>query len=523
MSTDKYDVIVIGAGHNGLVCAAYLARAGCSVLTLEAAKRVGGAAVTRVFAPGYSVSAGAHLIHGLAPQVISDLKLAAHGLSWATRNLDTIALAADGNHLTLGARAVTGAGLSDSDRNAYPPFMEKYRRFAGILQQTLTRRPPRLAGHSLRDMADLARLGIKTRLLGRDMMRELLRTGAINIHDVLQENFANELLKGALGMDAVLGSDLAPRSPGTVLTWLYRLAGCREKNGSGVSAPAGGVGAVTQALYAAAQAAGAEVRLGARVCRILLEGDRVSGVETAGGERVHGNIVVSNADPKTTFLQLVGAPRLETGFVRRVNNIRMQGKAAKLHLALDGLPAFAGLEGAQAGQRLLLAPELNYIEHAFDQSKYGDNPTCPVMEITVPTVHDPDLAPPGKHVLSAILQYVPYRLRSGWDDAARETLKQGALACLEAHAPGISRQVVAWELLAPPDLEREFLIHGGHWHHGEYSLDQFMMLRPVPGAAQYATPINGLYLCGAGSHPGGGVLGLPGRNAAIEITGRLAR
>ena len=521
MPTDRYDAIIIGAGHNGLVCAAYLARAGCSVLALEAGKQVGGAAVTRAFAPGYSVSAGAHLAHSLAPRVIADLDLAAHGLRWAARDLNTIALAADGDHITLGAHTVAGRGLAGADCDAYPLFLKKYRRFAGILQGAFMQRPPRLAHRSLRDMAALARLAIKTRLLGRDLMRELLRTGAMNVYDVLQESFADELLQGALGMDAILGSDLAPRSPGTMLTWLYRLAGRWQGRGSGVAAPAGGMGAVTQALGRAAQAAGVEIRLETKVRRVLSDKNQAIGVETSGGAHIHSDIIVSNADPKTTFLELVGAPRLETGFARRIRNIRMQGKAAKLHLALDGLPAVTGLDDAQLGQRLLLAPDLNYIEAAFDQCKYGDSPARPVMEISIPTLHDPDLGPAGQHVLSAVIQYVPYRLRSGWDTAARDALKQAALTCLESCAPGISKQVTAWELLTPPDLEQEFLMHGGHWHHGELSLDRFMMLRPVPGAAQYATPLSGLYLCGAGSHPGGGVLGLPGRNAATEILRQL--
>lgn len=514
--SSKYDVIIIGAGHNGLVCASYLARAGRSVLALEANHRVGGAAITREFAPGHSVSAGAHLLYMLAPAVVSELQLDRHGMSLAATGLGTLALSADGNHLSLDGNTVEGGGLSAADRAAYPEFMDKFLRFAGVLQKTFMKRPPRLAYAGPGELAELAKLGLNLRLLGRDLMQELLRTGAINIYDVLQETFAGDLLKGALGLDALLGSNLGPRSPGSVLTWLYRLTGRLQGNGNGVSLPAGGMGAVSRALHNVAEAAGAEIRTATPVKRILLDRDRVTGVETAAGERIGSGLVVSNADPKTTFLQLVGARNIETGFARRIGNIRMQGKAAKLHLALDGLPEFRGLTDTQTGQRLLIAPSLLHIERAFDDSKYGRFSGRPVMEISVPSLRDSGLAPEGKHVLSAVVQYAPFTLRSGWE-TGRDAFMELLVGQLEDYAPGIRGQITGAELLIPPDLEREFNIQGGHWHHGEYSLDQFMMLRPVPGAARYATPVTGLYLCGAGCHPGGGVLGLPGRNAANEI------
>ncbi len=515
----QYDAIIIGAGHNGLVCATYLAKAGRSVLMVEANKQVGGAAITREFSPGYSVSACAHLLHLLHPQIVSDLSLTNHGLKLAATDLHTIALAADGDHLTLTRNSVNGNGLSASDRTAYSEFQDKLHHFARIVEKTFMVRPPRLVHKNMTDLMTLAKLGLSVRMLGRDDMRELLRIGAINIYDVLQEDFQSELLKGVMGFDAVLGSNMGPRSPNTVLTYLYRLTGQLHGNESAISVPAGGMGTVTSSLRAAAEAAGVEIRTDMPVKQVLLDVDTVTGIETNSGEQINSAIVVSNADPKTTFLKLVGARNIETGFARRIDNIRMQGKAAKLHLALDGKPIFKGVDQNQLGHRIVIAPSLTYVERAFDHSKYGEYSHHPAMEISIPTIHDDSLAPTGKHVLSAIIQYAPYDLRVGWD-SQRDTFKKLIIDKLAEYAPGIKDQISASELMVPPDIEKEFNIHGGHWHHGEYTLDQFMMLRPVPGAAQYATPVNGLDLCGAGSHPGGGVMGLVGRNASIEILKR---
>lgn len=512
----RYDAIIVGAGHNGLVCAAYLAKAGRKVLVVEANERVGGAAITREFSPGYSVSACAHLLHLLHPQIISDLSLRQHGFELAATDLNTIALAQNGDHLTINGKSVSGNGLSSSDQTAYGEFQDRLRRFARILQKSFMLRPPRLVHKNMTDLMTLAKLGLSVRMLGREDMRELLRIGAINIYDVLQEDFQNELLKGVLGFDAVLGTNLGPRSPNTVLTYLYRLSGQLDGNDSAISVPAGGMGNVTSALRAAAEAAGVEIRTNVPVKQVLLDLDQVTGIETHDGERISSSMVVSNADPKTTFLKLVGARNIETGFARRIDNIRMQGKAAKLHLALDGKPMFKGVDENQLGHRFVIAPSLSYIERAFDHSKYGEFSNHPALEISIPSIHDDSLAPPGKHVMSAIIQYAPYELRTGWD-TQHEVFKQLIIDRLAEYSPGIKNQIIASELLVPPDIEKEFNIHGGHWHHGEYTLDQFMMLRPVPGAAQYATPVNGLYLCGAGSHPGGGVMGIAGRNASTEI------
>ncbi len=517
--TDRNRIIIVGAGHNGLVCAAYLAKAGREVLVLEAADRVGGAAITREFAPGFRVSACAHICYQLDAGISRELKLDAHGLKTAHANLRTVALTTEGDHLVLNGGRLEAGLLPDKDRAALGEYHARMLRFARVLGKQHNRRPPRIGGGGRRDLIDAAMLGFEIRRLGRSSMREFLRIAGINIYDVLEESFETPLLKGALALDAVLGTNLGPRSNNSVLTMLHRLSGQATGVTGGLSLPEGGMGAVSNAIAAAARAGGATIRTGSPVARITLEGDRVSGVELESGEMLTAGTVISNADPARTLLQLLGERNLETGFVHRIRHFRSKGMAAKLHVALDGLPIFSRLAAQRAGDRLVIAPDVAYIERAFDRAKYGQCSPDPALEFTIPSIHDRTMAPPGRHVLSAIVQYAPFDPRASTDTARAELLER-TLALLGRHAPGLRRQVVATELLLPADIEREFRITGGHWHHGELSLDQFMMLRPVPGAAQYAMPVNGLYLCGAGCHPGGGVMGSAGRNAARTVLGR---
>jgi phytoene dehydrogenase-like protein len=511
----SYDCLVIGGGHNGLVCAAMLARGGRSVLVLEAAKQVGGAALTREFAPGFRVSAGAHLLHLMPSGLLRELRLESHGLEWAARGMPTTALVPGGARLGLGQEEA-GQGLSAADAEAYAVYTARMRRFAAALVPMFSRIPPRLGTDAWADRLALLGIGWQIRKLGRRDMRELLRIGGMNVYDLLEENFDSVALKGALGFDAVLGANFGPRSPGTVLTLLYRLAAESAAGESGMSQPMGGMGAVCEALAGAARAAGADIRTDAPVAGILVENDRAAGVVLDSGESIGARSVISSADPKTTFLRLLGARHLDTGFVRRVNHIRSRGLAAKLHLALNRAPPFSGVVEAGLRGRLLIAPSLQHIEHAYNHAKYGEFSAAPVMEITIPTINDPTLAPPGQHVLSAIVQYAPYALKEGWE-SGRQRFVAAALESLERFAPGLGSCVIGAELLTPVDIEREFRINGGHWHHGDLAFDQFLMVRPVPGAAQYRTPLDGLYLCGAGCHPGGGVMGVAGRNAAQEV------
>lgn len=512
--TDTPDVLIIGAGHNGLVCAAYLARAGRKVLVLERSNRTGGASITREFAPGFKVSAGAHILHMLQPKIVRDLALEAHGLDVTGSPLDTISLAEDGNHLVIRSGNIEGADLSAADKAAYPDFIGRMERHAGALAPQLLRTPPRLANAGTRNAIDLARMGRDIRFgLGKKRMRDFLRIVGMNIHDLLDEEFESEALKGALALDGVLGTAMEPRMPGTVLTWLFRLAGGLE---SAAILPKGGMGSVTAALASAATSSGARVRNGAPVERVLLEGGKAVGVIMADGEEIRAQTVISNADPKTTLLKLVGARNLEAGFAHRIGNFRSAGRTAKVHVALNGLPDFTGLDQAALANRLVIAPSRKYLEHAFNHSKYGEFSQAPAVEIVIPSLADPSLAPAGGHVLSAIVHYAPYDLKGGWE-TGRDAFAERVVDVISTCAPDFRDRMGAVECLTPVDIEREFGMTGGHWHHGDLAMDQMFMMRPVYGSAQYRTLIDGLYLCGAGAHPGGGVMGAAGHNAAQAI------
>ncbi len=510
--SERYDAIVVGAGHNGLVCASLLAKVGRKVLVLEANEQVGGAAVTHSFAEGYSVSACAHLLYQLQPQVRKELGL---NFDLAADRIGTIALSADSNHVRMNGSEISG--VSDEDAKSFKGFHKRMTRFADLLNTYFNQTPPRLAKDASKsDMLTLARLGFDLRCLGKVEMQEFLRLIGMNIFDELEERFESRLLKGALGLDAVLGTHLGPRSPNTVLTYLHRLAGSHGT----LSMPAGGMGGVSEALAHSARDNGATVRTGMMVKKIIIENGRAAGVETDTGETFSSWLVVSNADPKTTIMDLVSARNVETGFTRRVHHIRMQGNAAKLHLALDGLPDITGVEKREFGDRFLVAPDEVYVERAFNSAKYGEMSPEPVFEIIFPSFRDATLAPTGKHVMSAIVQYAPYKLKEGWSDQNCEAFTALCADTLAKYMPDLQQRITATELLTPVDIEEQFHISGGHWHHGELSLDQFLFTRPVGGAAQYAMPLDGLYLCGAGTHPSGGVSGAAGRNAARAILKR---
>ncbi len=507
MKLDRYNSIIVGAGHNGLICAAYLARAGQRVLLLESSDAVGGLAASREFHPGFSTSV-AHTVNHFPQKIVKDLDLESHGFRISTESLPIVGLSEDGKHVILHNDTVSG--VSENDINSYQKYTRLMSRFAKALQPFWLKTIPRIGFSSLADLITFGKMGLNVRRLGKKDMREFLRVASLPARDLMDENFDNELLKATLSWDGLVGSKLAPRSPNhAVLAMLYRMSG--EQQGS--------VGGLIEALQSAVSASGAEIRTATNVERILVEGNAdglvAHGVQLANGEVIEAERVISAADPQTTFLKLVGVENLEIQFTNRIRRLRCDGYVAKLHLALSGLPTFTGL--AKPGGRMIIAPEMDTIEFAFDDAKYGECSKQPVMEIVIPSLYETSLAPAGQHVLSAHVMYAPYQLKGGWDEASSNAFAERVIDTIARYAPGIREQIIHQQLLTPLDLEQTCNVSGGHWHHTEFALDQSLMMRPTYEAAQYSTPIPGLYLCGAGSHPGGDLTGGPGHNAAREI------
>jgi phytoene dehydrogenase-like protein len=510
---NPYDSIVIGAGHNGLVCAAYLAKGGQRVLVLEAAETPGGLAAGREFHPGFHASV-AHSVAHFSAQVARDLDLAVHGFK-AGGSLSTIGLSTENEHVIVDDGALTGAG--DADAAAYRDYTQLMARFADALKPFWHKTMPRVGATGLSDVMTFAQLGLKLRGLGKKDMQEFMRVATLPMRDLMDERFESELVKATLSWDGLIGAKMAPRSPNSaVLALLYRMA---EASRGAHSIPAGGASGVASALAAAATAAGAEIRCGTAVDRILIDGNadglQATAVRLADGEKVTATNIISATDPKTTFLKLVGVENLDIGFTNRIRRLRCDGYVAKLHLALSDLPAFTNL--GQPDGRMIIAPTMDTIEFAFDNAKYGELPETPVLEVVIPSVHDASLAPSGQHVLSAHVMYVPYGLKGGWNDDARQQMSDRAVGAIEQYAPGIRDLIVHQELLTPRDLEQQYRVTGGHWHHTEFAVDQLLMMRPTYGAAQYSTSIPGLFLCSAGSHPGGDLVGAAGHNAARGV------
>ena len=514
MSSDRYNTIVIGAGHNALVCAAYLAQHGQRVLVLEAADEIGGLGAVREFHPGFKASV-AHSINGFPKKICKDLQLQSHGLEMASELLPLVGLNAAGEHVIVHEDSVSGVGSGDS--SAYQDYDRLMQRFSDVLKPFYMKTMPRVAKTGVSNMLTFAHIGFNLRRIGKQDMREFLRIAALPTRDLMDENFDNEILKAILSWDGLIGSKMAPRSPnGSVLTMLYRRAG---ENHGGHAILKGGVGGLINALGASARSLGVEIRTAAKVGRILIDGSAdgliANGVQMVDGDKIEADRVVSGTDPKSTFLGLVGVENLDIGFSNRIRRLRCDGYVAKLHLALSSLPEFDGLQ--EPNGRMIIAPDLDAIEFAYDDAKYGECSSQPVIEFVIPSVHDASLAPAGQHVLSAHVMYAPYRLKGGWTSEARESFCERAIDTIAQYAPRLRDHIVHRELLTPADLEQSYRVTGGHWHHGELAFDQILMMRPTYEAAQYSTPIPGLYLCGAGCHPGGDIMGGAGHNAAREI------
>ncbi len=514
-----FDAIVIGAGHNGLAAAATLAGAGKKVIVLEKNDVPGGMAINREIAPGFECPAMAHLLSNLDAVEVAALGLDKHGLSYAATDLPTVSLAADGKHILSDAKGVRYAdGGTHSEENAFLALRARLIRFAERLAELKRKPPPSLSGIDWGEALSLGKLALGIRRMGKEDTREFLRVLLSNSYDTILDEIEDGPLAGAFALDSVLGGHIGPRSPGTVLTLMYRLA-----NGGAKHLPRGGMGAVMRAFEASAKAAGAEIRYGAAVSRMIVEDDRIAGVVLADGTEISGEKVLSSLDPKTTML-LAGVAHFDVEMIRRARNIRSKGCAAKVNLALSAAPSFTGLSDTQHRGRFVHAPSLAAMEKAFNRAKYGELPTDPVLEATIPSLSDPGLVDGAGHVLSVVVQYVPYALKQGWTDESRKALADVVVDCLERFAPGLKASVVARHVMSPLDIETETGTPGGHWHHGEMIADQMLMLRPAPGIERYALPVEGLYLCGSATHPGGDVTGVPGCNAAkASLQAKLGR
>lgn len=516
-------IIIIGAGHNGLVTAFYLAKAGLQPLVLEARDVAGGCVSNERFAPGFA----APLANGAGPlraAVVRDMGLA-RTVSFMRPDPYLIALSPDGRALAFAADPARTANairpFSARDAAVYPEFSATLQRFGGFLGSLMEMTPPRLDGPAAADLWALLKTGQRFRALGRKDSFRLLRWGPMAAADLVAEWFETDLLQAAVAARGVFGTAQGPWSAGSGAVLLLNAAADPLPGGSTVMIK-GGPAVLASAMAEAARAAGAEIRTRVRVARILVEQDRATGVVLEDGTEIRGRAVISNADPRRTFLDLVDPIDLDPGFLTMMRNFRARGTVAKVHLALGERPVFQGVAEPDLRGRILIAPGIDYLERAFDASKYGELPQQPYLEVTVPTLTDPSLAPPGRHVLSAHVQFVPYQLAGGrrWEDTRHE-LAAVVMRTLEQYAPGISARVEATQILGPVDLEQTYGLTGGQIYHGEPSLDQLFTMRPVLGWAQYTTPIEGLFLCGSGTHPGGGITGASGQNAGREIVKAL--
>ncbi len=518
------DAIVIGAGHNGLVTAAYLAKAGLETLVLERLDRPGGALATTEIAPGYRVPALAHTVGRLWATVVRDLRLHDNGLDLIAPEARLFAPQPDGRSLTLWAdRARTARdlrGWSARDSDAYPVFDQKIRALASFMAHVHASTPPDLKKPSAGDVVAGLRLARAFRGLGKKGTRELLRVLPMAVADFVGEAFETDVIRGAIAARGIQYAAMGPWSAGTTAVLLADSAGNDGGAPGQTTFARGGPGALADSLASAARGFGAEIRTSVEVVQVTTSGDRVTGVALATGEEISSPTVVCALDPKRTLLGLMDPAVLGPSLIWRAGNLRLGGVVAKVNLALSGLPPFAGSGWTEPDRlmgRIVVAPGIDYLERAFDASKYGRVSEQPYLEATIPSLADPSLAPEGAHVMSVLVQWAPYHRREGTWDAERDGLGDLVLKTLETFAPGLSDLVVARQVITPLDLERDYGLTEGHPLHGEPGLDQLFAWRPLLGQARYRLAVRGLYLCGSGAHPGGGVTGGPGANAAREI------
>jgi len=518
----KYDAIVIGGGHNGLTAAAYLARAGRKVLVLERRHLVGGAAVTEEVFPGFKFSVCSYVVSLLRPEIIRDLDLPRHGLEILPLD-GTFTPMPNGDYLwRLNDHAKTRREIarhSKVDAEAYDEYGKAMVEMARFVKPTLNMTPPDPTSLHPRELLKLMSLGRRFRALADGDRYNLIQLMTMSASDFLDQWFETDVLKATMSASGIIGTFLGVRSPGTAYVLLHHYMGEIDGAFRSWGFARGGTGAISNAIASAAREAGVEIRTSSPVSRIDVRSGEASGVVLANGDALIANLVLSSVDPNLTFLKFIDAKELPGDFVDEVRRYRFRGSSGKVNLALDALPDFTCLPGNGPHLRgaLSISPSVDYMERAYDEAKYGAFSRRPYIDMVIPTLTDPSVAPPGKHVLSCFVQYAPYSLANGTWDEQREAFGDAVIDTLAEYAPNIRNIILHRQVLTPLDLEREFGLTEGNIFQGELTLEQLFFARPVPGWAQYRTPIRNLWMCGSATHPGGGIMGAPGRNAALAI------
>ena len=522
-SNAKYDAIIIGGGHNGLTTAAYLARAGKKVLVLERRHVLGGAAVTEEVFLGFKFSVCSYVVSLLRPEIIRDLDLPRHGLEILPLD-GTFTPMPNGDYLWRvndhGKTHREIARHSKLDAEAYDEFGKAMQAMCRFVKPILSMVPPDPATLNPRELMKLLFIGRRFQGMTSEDKYNQVQLMTMSAIDFLDQWFETDVLKATMSASGIIGTFLGVRSPGTAYVLLHHYMGEIDGAFRSWGFARGGTGAISNAIADAAREAGAEIRVQAPIAKIIVKHSKAKGVVLADGEEIYADIISSSVDPRLTFTKLIEEGVLPSAFLEEVNRYKFRGSSGKVNLALDALPSFKCLPGPGAHLRgaISISPSVEYMERAYDDAKYGNFSRRPYIDMVIPTLTDPSIAPPGKHIMSCFVQYAPYKLRPGlnWDDQ-KEAFGDNVINTISEYAPNIKDIILHRQVVTPLDLERDFGLSEGNIFQGELSLEQLFFLRPVPGWAQFRTPIKNLYMCGSATHPGGGIMGGPGRLAALEI------